>query len=67
VSVGPLSVDTDVSGTLGVSYTIALGQEMYFGGTVPPVMNLSADGYSFSPIVYEEPSGFYVVTYTVTP
>jgi hypothetical protein len=76
VSVGPLSIQGEVGGSLGTSYSVALGEEIYFGGSVPPIKDdLAANGYSFAPIVYRShftdssgaPGGYYVVTYSVGP
>jgi hypothetical protein len=68
VEVGGVSVQTEVGGSYGASYTVTLGKEASFGGSVPPLKpGVTDGGFSFSPLVYREPGtgGYFVVTYAV--
>jgi len=80
---GPVSVEGEVGASRNESYTVTVGREATFSGTVPPVRNIASTpedenalyGYGFAPVVYREryttkdgkQGGFYVVTYTVQP
>ncbi len=83
VKAGPVALSADVGVSTGASYTVSVGRDASFSGSVPPVRNdvrtpedeSKLYGYGFSPIVYRDryktkdgrEGGLFVVTYSVTP
>jgi hypothetical protein len=68
VRLGTVVVYGETDGTLATQYSVSIGQAVCFGGWVPPIKDdLAANGYSFTPIVYADPGGYFVVSYTVGP
>jgi len=81
ITAGPVSAELSLARSTTDSYSIQMGKDAMFGGSVPPIrndVNTPEDesqlyGYGFSPIVYREryktkdgnEGGFYVVTYSV--
>lgn len=78
--VGGIYAETDVGGSTGESYSVAIGRDAYFSGSVPPIRNdvrtpedeNALYSYGFTPIVYRDhyktktgTGGLFVVTYSV--
>ncbi len=80
--VGPVSAETNLGASKSDAYTVTVGKEASFSGSVPPIRNdvrtpedeHELHAYGFSPIVYRDryktesgEGGLFVVTYAVTP
>ena len=80
---GPVVAETTVGASTTSAYSVTVGKEATFSGSVPPIRNgvrtpedeNALYGFGFAPIVYREhyttkdgnEGGLYVVTYSVTP
>ncbi len=81
LGVGPFQFGANVGVGTGESYSVTVGEQAVFSGSVPPIRDDPATpedeyltyGYAYSPYVYRatytdaagNPSGYYVVSYTV--